>query len=177
VFRSPPGRAEQLNAGARSATGSILLFLHADTQLPTGFDRAVRSTLSEPGAVAGAFHLRIDAPGWPMRAIERAVDIRSRLLQMPYGDQGIFVRKQLFHQLGGFPLLPIMDDYEFVRRLRQKGKIRIVHLPAITSGRRWQLLGPWRTTWINQKIILGYRLGFPPERLAAWYRSTPSRRT
>lgn len=177
VLRSPPGRAEQLNAGARSAAGSILLFLHADTQLSTGFDLAVRSTLSEPRTVAGAFHLRIDAPGWPMRAIERAVDIRSRLLQMPYGDQGIFVRKQLFHQLGGFPLLPIMDDYEFVRRLRRKGKIRIAPLPATTSGRRWQQLGPWRTTWINQKIILGYRLGLPPERLAAWYRSTPTRRT
>ena len=173
VLRSQPGRARQLNAGAHFATGSILLFLHADTQLSPGFDLAVRSTLSGPGTVGGAFRLCIDARGWPMRAIERAVDIRSRLFQMPYGDQGIFVRKQLFYQFGGFPLLPIMDDYEFVRRLRRKGKIQTVHLPATTSGRRWQQLGPWRTTWINQKIILGYRLGFRPEQLAAWYRSVP----
>jgi len=94
---------------------------------------------------------------------------RSRVLQMPYGDQGIFVHKQTFHELGGFAMLPIMEDFEFVRRLRRRGRIRIVSLPVTTSGRRWQELGPWRTTWINQKVILGYYLGVSPERLAVWY--------
>jgi len=158
-----------MNAGAAAASGSILLFLHADTRLPPGFDSAVRSALEEPGVVAGAFRLRIGAPGGSLRIIERAVAIRSRVLRMPYGDQGIFVRNETFHELGGFPELPVMEDFEFVRRLRRRGKIRIVSLSAITSGRRWRELGPWRTTWINQKVILGYYLGISPERLAAWY--------
>ncbi|MBC8876227.1 MAG: TIGR04283 family arsenosugar biosynthesis glycosyltransferase [Planctomycetes bacterium] len=169
VLRSPPSRAQQLNAGARSASGSILLFLHADTRLPPAFDSAVRTTLDEPGVVGGAFRLRIDAPSRSLRIIERAVDIRSRLFQMPYGDQAIFVNKKTFLELGGFPELPIMDDYEFIRRLRRRGKIRTASTAVLTSGRRWQQLGPWRTTWVNQKIILGYYLGIAPNRLAVWY--------
>ena len=169
VLRSPPGRALQMNAGARAASGSILLFLHADTRLPPGFDSAVLAVLQEPDVVGGAFRLRIDAPGMPFRLIEQAVQIRSHRLQMPYGDQGIFVVKETFDELGGFAALPIMDDFEFVRRLRRRGRIRIAPLRVTTSGRRWQELGPWRTTWINQKVILGYYLGVSPERLAVWY--------
>ena len=169
VLRSPPGRALQMNAGARAASGSILLFLHADTCLPPGFDSAVLAALRKPGVVAGAFRLRIGAPGLSLRILEQAVNIRSRVLRMPYGDQGIFVHKTTFHELGGFPALPVMEDFEFVRRLRRRGGIRIASLPVITSGRRWQELGPWRTTWINQKVILGYCLGVSPERLAVWY--------
>ena len=170
VLRSPPGRALQMNAGARAASGSILLFLHGDTCLPPGFDSTVLLALQKPGVVAGAFRLRIDAPGLSLRAIERAVSIRSRVLQMPYGDQGLFVHRNTFEELGGFATLPIMEDFEFVRRLRRRGGIWIASLPAITSGRRWQELGPWRTTWINQKVILGYHLGVSPEQLAAWHR-------
>ena len=169
VLRSPPGRALQMNAGARAARGSILLFLHADTCLPPGFESAVLAALQQPGVMAGAFRLRIGAPGWPLRTIEQAVNIRSRVLQMPYGDQGLFLLKETFQQLGGFAMLPIMEDFEFVRRLRRRGRIRITRLPVIISGRRWRELGPWRTTWINQKIILGYYLGVSPERLAVWY--------
>jgi len=169
VLQSPPGRALQLNTGADAASGELLLFLHADTRLPIGFASAVRSTLGRPGVVGGAFRLRIDAPGWPLRVIERTVTVRSRLLQMPYGDQGVFVRAAAFHRIGGFPLLPIMDDFEFIRRLRRHGRIRTVGLSATTSARRWRRLGPWRTTWINQKVILGYHLGVSVETLAAWY--------
>lgn len=182
VLRLPPGRALQMNAGARAASGSILLFLHADTRLPPGFDSAVRSALRKPGVghrgkavVGGAFRLRIGAPGWPLRIIEQAVNIRSRVLRMPYGDQGIFVHKTTFQELGGFPALPIMEDFEFVRRLRHRGRIRIASLAVTTSGRRWQELGPWRTTWINQRVILGYYLGVSPERLARWYRADGNR--
>jgi rSAM/selenodomain-associated transferase 2/rSAM/selenodomain-associated transferase 1 len=169
ALRGPPGRALQMNAGARAAHGSILLFLHADTCLPPAFDSAVLAALREPGVVGGAFRLRIDAPGLSFRLIERAVGIRSHRLQMPYGDQGIFIAKETFEELGGFPVLPIMEDFEFVRRLRRRGRIRIARLPVITSARRWQELGPWRTTWINQKVILGHYLGVSPERLAVWY--------
>ena len=169
VLRSPPGRALQMNAGAKAASGSILLFLHADTRLSPGFDSTVLSVLQKPGVVAGAFRLRIGVPGPSLRIVERAVSIRSRVLQMPYGDQGIFVHKNTFQELGGFALLPIMEDFEFVRRLRRRGRIWIASLPVTTSGRRWQELGPWRTTWINQRVILGYCLGVSPKRLAAWY--------
>lgn len=169
VLRAVRDRAFQLNTGADVAEGSFLLFLHADTRLPAGFDTAIRSALAEPGVAGGAFRLRIDAPGWPLRLIERAVALRSRLFQMPYGDQGIFVRRETFRQIGGFPDLPIMDDFELIRRLRQQGKVKVLSLPATTSGRRWRELGPWRTTWINQKVILGYYLGMSPERLATWY--------
>lgn len=175
ILRTPPSRAGQLNAGAQSASGSILLFLHADTRLPSDFDSAVQTTLNEPGVVGGAFRLRIDAPGRSLRLVERAVGVRSRLLQMPYGDQGIFVNKKTFHELGGIPDLPIMDDFEFVRRLRRRGEIRIASTAVLTSGRRWQQLGAWRTTWVNQKIILGYYLGISPNRLAAWYHGTVRR--
>lgn len=174
VLRSPPGRALQMNAGARAASSPVLLFLHADTRLAPGFCPAVRSALKEPSVVGGAFRLRIDAPGWLLRILEKAVNIRSRVLKMPYGDQGIFVRRETFQELGGFPMLPIMEDFEFIKRLRRRGRIRIASLPASTSGRRWQELGPWRTTWINQKIIVGYCLGISPDQLAQWYRKGKS---
>ncbi len=169
VLRSPPGLALQMNVAAGAASNPVLLFLHADTRLAPGFCPAVLAALREPGVVGGAFRLRIDAPGWPLRVIERAVNLRSRALQMPYGDQGIFVRKEIFQELGGFAILPIMEDFHFIQRLRRRGRIRIAPLPASTSARRWQELGPWRTTWINQAIILGYCLGMSPQRLARWY--------
>ena len=169
VLRLPPGRALQMNAGAAAARGSVLLFLHADTRLPRGFFSAVEAEMRKPGVVGGAFRLRIDAPGWPLRIIEGAVHIRSCVLQVPYGDQGIFVRKETFQELGGFAMLPIMEDVDFIRRLRRLGRIRIVPLSATTSGRRWQELGPWKTTWINQKIVFGYCIGISAQRLADWY--------
>ncbi|HUT93907.1 MAG TPA: TIGR04283 family arsenosugar biosynthesis glycosyltransferase [Thermoguttaceae bacterium] len=169
LLRSSPGRARQMNAGADAASGSILLFLHADTRLPTGFDTTVRTTLQDSGVAAGAFRLRIDAPGRAFRIIERAVNIRSRFLRMPYGDQALCLRKETFQRLGGFLELLIMEDFEFIRRLRRVGRIQITSLPATTSGRRWRELGPWRTTWINQKVIFGYCVGVSPQRLAQWY--------
>ena len=89
---------------------------------------------------------------------------------MPYGDQAIFMPADVFYRAGGIPELPIMEDFELARRLRRRGRIAIASAPVVTSGRRWQSLGPCRTTWINQKLILGYYLGVPPERLARWYR-------
>lgn len=171
VLTVPPSRARQMNAGAAAATGEILLFLHADTRLPERFADYVRRTLSTPNVIAGAFGLRIAAAGRSLRLIEWGVSLRSRWLQMPYGDQALFLRAGTFRELGGFPDLPIMEDFEMVRRLRRLGRITILPFPATASARRWQAIGPWRTTWINQKVIAGHCLGVPPERLARWYRA------
>jgi len=170
LLTTAPGRARQMNAGAAEADGSILLFLHADTRLPERFAQHVREALIRRNVVAGAFRLRLDARGWPFRVIERVIDLRSVLRQMPYGDQAIFVTADRFYLAGGFPDLPIMEDFELVRRLRRRGRIAIVSEPVVTSARRWQALGPWRTTWLNQMVVLGYRLGVSPQRLATWYR-------
>ncbi|UZQ54309.1 TIGR04283 family arsenosugar biosynthesis glycosyltransferase [Trichothermofontia sichuanensis B231] len=167
---SATGRAQQMNAGAAIATGEIFLFLHADTHLPTGFPTLVRTTLATPGTIAGAFDLRIagDLPG--LRWVEWGVYWRSRLCQLPYGDQALFLRREVFRSLGGFPDLPLMEDFVLVRRLQTQGKIAIVPQAVVTSARRWQQRGVWQTTLLNQAILLGYTLGVSPHRLRSWYR-------
>ena len=176
VITSEQGRARQMNAGAKVATGEILLFLHADTFLPLEGDRMVRETLQpplttgKPSPVAGAFALKIDSDLPSLRWIERLVNWRSKWRQMPYGDQAIFLTAATFWELGGFPEQPIMEDFELMRQLQRRGKIAIVSTPAITSARRWLRLGVWKTTFINQSIVIAYLMGVSPARLAAWYR-------
>ena len=165
----PAGRAGQMNAGAAAATGEILLFLHADTHLPEHYDAHVRRALSTPNVIAGAFHLRIAAAGYALRLIEWGVRLRSRWLQMPYGDQALFLKADTFRELGGFPDLPIMEDFEMVRRLRRRGRIAVANASVTTSPRRWNALGPLRATWTNQMVIMGYYLGLSPVRLTRWY--------
>ena len=169
VVTSLPGRARQMNAGARIATGETLLFLHADTRLPPQFAREVRRILNLPGVVAGAFELKIDGADWALRLVERAANLRSRLLQLPYGDQGFFLRATLFRNLGGYPEILFMEDLELGRRLRRRGQIVTAPLSALTSARRWETLGVLRATLLNQFFLLAYLLGLPPRRIAHWY--------
>ena len=164
------GRARQMNAGVENAQGEFLLFLHADTVLPAAFPFWIRNTLAQPKVAAGAFSFRLDASSPGLRIIERVANWRSRFLQMPYGDQGLFLRSSLFREVGGFRDMPIMEDFEFIRRLRRRGHIRTAPIAAITSARRWQEVGLWRTTLMNQAIVLAYWGGIPPGRLACWYR-------
>jgi rSAM/selenodomain-associated transferase 2/rSAM/selenodomain-associated transferase 1 len=169
VVRVDAGRARQMNAGAAIARGDVLLFLHADTWLPDSYCEAVLAGLRQPDVVGGAFRFAI-RDKFPNRwLIQGTTNARSRFLRFPYGDQGLFVRRQVFERLGGFPDLQIMEDYEFVRRLRRLGRLSILDMPALTSGRRWQRLGFLRTTSLNSLIILSYRLGVPPAKLAALY--------
>ena len=171
VISSPQkGRARQMNAGAAIASGDILLFLHADTRLPRGYPQMVRDTLALPQTVAGAFELQIEGKMLSLRWIEAMVRWRSHFCSLPYGDQALFLKASIFRELGQFPDLPFMEDFEFVRILRKRGRIRIVPHPVLTSGRRWQKLGVWKTTAINQIVIIGYFLGVSPHRLARWYR-------
>ena len=164
------GRAGQMNAGAKIARSDILLFLHADTQLPDNFIALVTQTLKHPQTIAGAFELKIDGVANSLRWIEQLVRMRSRLLSLPYGDQAIFISKQAFIEVGGFADLPIMEDFEFIKRLQKQGKIAIATGAVTTSGRRWEKLGVWQTTLINQLIIAGYYLGVSPTELSKFYR-------
>ncbi|WP_414751998.1 TIGR04283 family arsenosugar biosynthesis glycosyltransferase [Anabaena sp. CCY 9910] len=170
VISSSPGRAIQMNTGAALAAGEILLFLHADTRLPVGFDEMIRAALQQPGVVAGAFALRIDADLAGLRWVEKGVYWRSRFLQMPYGDQAIFLTKSIFEEVGGFPELPIMEDFELIRRLKSVGKITLIPVSVATSARRWLQRGVFKTTLINQVVIIAYLLGVAPAQLRNWYR-------
>lgn len=172
VLRSPQlGRASQMNFGASVAIGQNLLFLHGDSRVPDDYFTQIQSVLATPSAVAGAFTLKIDAAAPIYRLLEIGINLRSHLFSLPYGDQGIFLKAERFRGLGGFANLPIMEDFEFIQRLKRQGKIAIASSSLITSGRRWQKLGIARTTWINQKVIAGYYLGVAPDKLARWYRS------
>ncbi|MEA5598926.1 TIGR04283 family arsenosugar biosynthesis glycosyltransferase [Rivularia sp. UHCC 0363] len=170
VITGYQNRACQMNAGAMNATGDILLFLHADTVLPANFDAMIRTAIQQPLAVAGAFSLRINAPQIGLRLVEWGVKLRSKWLQMPYGDQGIFITKKVFDSIGGFPALPIMEDFELIRNLKRLGKITLIPVPVITSPRRWLKKGVLQTTLINQIVIIAYFLGISPQRIRSWYR-------
>ncbi|MDH3558342.1 MAG: TIGR04283 family arsenosugar biosynthesis glycosyltransferase, partial [Deltaproteobacteria bacterium] len=148
------GRAKQVNAGAMAASSDVLLFLHGDTRLPDGFDKHVLNLLTMPGTVAGAFGLGIDGPEIGLRIVEKLANFRSRVFQMPYGDQAIFLRSNLFSSIGGFPEIPIMEDFVFMRRLKKEGRIAIAPVAVQTSARRWLKLGILKTTLINQAVLL-----------------------
>ncbi|MCI0537757.1 MAG: TIGR04283 family arsenosugar biosynthesis glycosyltransferase [Verrucomicrobiales bacterium] len=170
VVRTAPGRAQQMNVGAAAAQGEVLLFLHADTRLPAEFVSSAFEVLRRPGVVVGAFRLRLDAPQWRFRIVEALANFRSRWFKLPYGDQALFLRRFHFRMAAGFSRLPIMEDFEFVRRLGRWGRIGLAPDAAVTSARRWKRLGVLRTTLLNQAIILAYLFGVSPNRLARWYR-------
>lgn len=164
------GRAAQQNAGAAASPADLLLFLHADTRLPGGWAAAVRRTLADPRISLGAFSLAIDGATPAERLVAAAANWRGRSWGVPYGDQALFLRRATFDRLGGFAPLPIMEDWDLARRARAFGRIRVLDLAAITSPRRWRKLGVARTLWRNQLMLLGWRLGLAPDRLAAFYR-------
>lgn len=170
VIQAPRGRAAQMNAGAGISRGHNLLFLHADTRLPDGYSAYIREILNG-SAAGGAFGFCIDQPFTGRRLIEWMANFRARHLQMPYGDQALFVRRQDFIEMGGYKPLPIMEDYEFIRRLRLRGRIEIADSAVMTSGRRWLEIGTLRTTLINQLVITGYHCGVSPKKLAKFYGS------
>ncbi len=170
VTQSKPGRANQLNHGARRAKGRILLFLHADTILPENFGIAILDAVKKENFLVGAFRLAIDNPTIGMRFICACANLRSRLFNLPYGDQALFLLSSSFFDLKMYPELPIMEDYVFIKNAQKKGKIVLLNEKVVTSARRWKKLGILRTTIINQMIILGFFLKIAPEKLASFYR-------
>ncbi len=167
---SPAGRGQQQNRGAEAARGEILLFLHADTLLPDHAFTLIRQALANPDVAGGAFSLSY-APARPgLSFIAAAANLRSGRTRVPYGDQAIFVRRSVFHELGGFAPLPIMEDLEFMTRLRRQGHtIRILAMPVRTSARRHLREGILRCTLRNLLLRLLYHCGAPSSFLAGLY--------
>ena len=170
--RTTAGRAHQMNAGAADAAGEWLLFLHADSALPPGWLPAM-AKLGD-SVTGGWFRFAIDDTAWQARVIERLVAWRVRHLRLPYGDQGLFVRRLVFERLGGFRELPLLEDVEFARRLVRAGRMAELPLALGTSSRRWRRDGWFRRSTKNIAIVGLYLTGVSPTRLVRWYRSAPS---
>ena len=164
-------RGKQLNTAAAYATGNKLLFLHADTQPPADFQKIIRESLEKEGVAAGCFGLEIASDCRAHHCISNAANVRARYFNVVYGDQGIFVKSDTFRKVGGFPGLPIMEDLEFVKRIRRIGTFVKRSETVVTSPRRWNKKGSIATTLMNQAVFAGYVLGVPADRLARWYRS------
>jgi len=158
------GRGTQMNAAAEIARGDVLLFLHADTKLPPGYDEQVMQILAVPGVAAGAFRMAFDRASLSLKFIQWGVNQRSRWLGLPYGDQAIFLKRDVFHQVGGFDAIPAMEDYVLIRRLKKAGRIQIAPSAVTTSARRYHRCGPWRTVLKHQRMILQWHIAgvIPP---------------
>jgi rSAM/selenodomain-associated transferase 2 len=170
VMTAPRGRARQMNAGAAQAKGEALLFLHADTTLPDDADRHVLDSLRQGTRVWGRFDVRIGGRARTLSMVAALMNMRSRLTGIATGDQALFMTRAAFESLGGFPDQPLMEDIELSRRLLTLSRPACLPGPAITSGRRWETRGVWRTIFLMWRLRWLYARGVAPARLAEWYR-------
>lgn len=168
IIAGPGPRGERLHRAAREARGDILLFFHADSDPPDNGLEAARQSLSN-GAVAGAFSLAYRGADWRLRWIAWWANRRSRWLGLPFGDQGLFCRRDVYERAGGFRPLPICDDVDLVRRLRKAGPLEIRREKARTSPRRYRERGALRQVLRNWRVLAGFFLGVAPEKLERWY--------
>ncbi|MCB1800233.1 MAG: TIGR04283 family arsenosugar biosynthesis glycosyltransferase [Gammaproteobacteria bacterium] len=165
----PAGRARQQNFGAAQADADILWFVHADSRVDPGAAQAIIGAIAG-GALWGRFDVRLSGRRWQLRIVESLMNLRSRLTGIATGDQGIFVRRELFEQIGGFTDQPLMEDIDLSRRLRRQGRPCCLRRPRIqTSSRRWERNGIARTIWLMWRLRLAYALGTPAEQLARLY--------
>ena len=169
VLTAPRGRAAQMNYGAGQATGDVLLFLHADTRLPPSAFSDMRDALGDPRCVGGRFDVQLDGDHWMLRVIGAMISLRSRLSKVSTGDQGIFVRREVFQMIGGFPEIPLMEDVAFCRALKRTGEVACLRSKVITSARRWESAGVWRTILKMWTLKSLYFLGVSPRRLKQFY--------
>jgi len=166
---SPPGRARQMNEGAKAGGGEILLFLHADTQLPDDAKTIIDAALADRRMVGGRFDVRFDRPSMWGTIISRMMNWRSKLSGLATGDQALFVRRSIFEQMGGFADMPLMEDIEFSRRLKRKGATAALTATVTTSFRRWEQQGPLQTILRMWTLRFLYWVGVSPHTLSRWY--------
>ena len=171
LVTAPPGRARQMNEGAKASGGEILLFLHADTQLPDEARTMIETTLADQRMVGGRFDVQFDRPSMRGTIIGGMMNWRSRLTGIATGDQALFVRRHIFEQIGGFTDMPLMEDIEFSRRLKQKGTTAALTATVTTSFRRWEQHGPLRTIHLMWGLRFLYWIGIPAHTLSRWYGS------
>jgi rSAM/selenodomain-associated transferase 2 len=169
LVSSTCGRAEQMNHGARLARGDVFLFLHADTRLPPSAIRDIRSALEDPRWVGGRFDVRLEGNHRIFGLIGALINLRSRLTKVATGDQAIFVRREIFEEIGGFPNLPLIEDIAFSRSLKKKGKVACLKSQVATSARRWEREGIWQTVLRMWVLRFLYFAGVSPYRLKRYY--------
>ncbi len=172
VVKTGPGRGSQMDRAAELATTETLLFLHADTLLPEGWYDAIKRALEDRDTVAGGFTLSIDSNRFAARLVEWGAAQRTRLLGLVYGDQAIFIRTHAFKRTGGFRGLPLLEDVDIIRRVRQLGRVAILKERVLSSPRRWQKRGYTITTIQNWLCLALYYTGVSPQRLYRWYYKT-----
>lgn len=171
-----PNRGEQLNLGAVAASGDVIVFQHADTDLENAHLAAIEAALSDPQIIGGAFYRKFDGRHPRLMWLESVARFLTRHGGTLYGDQSIFVRRDVFIDLGGFAKIPLMEDVEFSRRLRAAGKVTVLDPPVRSSARRHRRKGAWRTSIQNGLFIVLYHLGVSPHRLHRWYYSAAKNR-
>jgi len=169
TLTAPRGRARQMNDGAKASRGEILLFLHADSRLPEQARPSVEAALADPEIVGGRFDVRFDRPSAWGRMISALMNWRSRLTGIATGDQAIFVRRNIFENIGGFADIPLMEDIDLSRRLKKAGRIAARREIVTTSFRRWDRHGPLRTILLMWTLRFLYWTGVSPQRLARLY--------
>jgi len=172
VLMTGPGRARQMNRGALDATGDVLLFLHADTRLPASAFRDIEAALSGPRYLGGRFDVELDSDRWLLKVVGFMISLRSRLSKIGTGDQAIFVRREIFTELGAFPDMPLMEDIAFSRMLKRAGKVACLKSKVVTSARRWETDGVWRTIFRMWTLKLLHFAGVSPARLKRFYADT-----
>jgi len=169
VLGCPQGRARQMNRGARETKGDVLLFLHADAVLGASALEAIEKALADPAVVGGFFRLRIRSPRVSLKLAALGSHLRARALRTPYGDQGLFLRRSVYDELGGFPDVPFLEDVALIRMLRRKGRLVPLDVTLSTGDRHWRELGVVGTALLDWAMVILYFAGVSPSTLASCY--------
>jgi len=174
VIDSARGRARQMNAGAAAASGEVLLFLHADTRLPELTDALIANSLNNNQAVWGRFDVRLSGDQLLLRVVAALMNWRSRMSSIATGDQAMFVRRDAFVRIGGYPDIPLMEDIALSKLLKRVARPANLSAQVVTSSRRWEQRGIVRTIMLMWRVRMAYALGTSPHRLAQLYQQKPT---
>lgn len=172
LIETPRGRARQMNAGAVSAAGYAIAFVHADTTVPRSFGADIEAALGDSRVVGGRFDIELDDPALVFRMIGKMISLRSRISRTGTGDQAIFVRRAIFERMGGYREIELCEDLDFARRMKRLGRVACVRSRVTTSARRWKVNGIGRTIFRMWLIRLAFLAGVSPARLSRLYPDT-----